>query len=183
MGEEAKKMPLQLRKADGTTYDLAGKFDSVDNEFDAGTGTIRVITEFPNPDGALAAGLSIRLRVPEELESAVIIPAAAIQRDLLGTYVFVLGEGNKAARQNVEVSAFSVDGFARYSIIESGLTAESRVIVSNLQRVRPDAELAPTEIDPPTLQKAEDAAAPAEEEAEPGGASDPDQNNGGGQGA
>ena len=145
---EAKEMKLKLEKADGSDYGMTGKFHSIDNEINIDSGTIEVTSEFPNPDGHLAAGLSVRLQVPTNIESAVIIPAAAIQRDLLGTYVFVKGEDGAAKRQTVVVSRFSKGELA---IIDEGLGAEDRVIVSNLQRVRPGVKVNPTEIAPPTI--------------------------------
>ena len=142
---------------------MTGKFHSIDNEINIDSGTIEVTSEFPNPDGDLAAGLSVRLQVPTEIDSAVIIPAAAIQRDLLGTYVFVQGEDATAKRQTVVISRFSKGELA---IIDEGLGAEDRVIVSNLQRVRPGAKVNPTEISPPTME-GEDSAPAAGESPEP----------------
>ena len=146
--KNARDLKLRLKKADGTIYEHPGQFHSIDNQVDSGTGTIEVTAIFPNPDGAMAAGLSVRLGIPVQNEPAVMIPAAAIQRDLLGTYVFVIGEGAVAERRGVEVSRFDQGDLA---LIDSGLTAEDRVVVSNLQRVREGLEVNPTELEPPSL--------------------------------
>ncbi|MGI9240062.1 MAG: efflux RND transporter periplasmic adaptor subunit [Verrucomicrobiales bacterium] len=177
--KDAKGKELKLLKADGSPYALSGSFHSIDNELNSETGTIEVTSEFANPDGELAAGLSVRLRVPEKLESAVLIPAAAVQRDLLGTYVFVLGEDQTAKRQTVVVSRFSRGEFA---LIDDGLGAEDRVLVSNLQRIRAGAKINPTEIDPPVLEETDEAPTPPapEEVPESSSASVPDQNTRGG---
>ena len=165
---------LKLLKPDGSPYVPRGKFHSLDNEINSQTGTIKLTTEFRNPDGALAAGLSVRLRIPELIESAVVIPAAAIQRDLLGSYVFVVGEDNTAKRQTVIVSRFSEGEFA---LIDEGLGAEDLVLVSNLQRIRPGAKLNPTEIGPPVLEEATgEESTPKEKQPEPSSASAPGQN-------
>ncbi len=145
---EPEEKRLRLVTTDGRRHSEKGSFHSISNEIDADTGTIQVITQFENPKRTLAAGLSVKVERPLEKTDAVLIPRAVIQGDIGGSYVLVLGEGNVATRRGVEISEFTLGDLA---IIASGLSAEDRVIVNNLQRVRDGVVVNPQEIAIPTL--------------------------------
>jgi RND family efflux transporter MFP subunit len=145
--EPAEKL-LRLVTTDGRRHLHKGSFHSIANEIDSDTGTIQVITLFPNPDRRLAAGLSVKVERPLEKPDAVLIPRAVIQGDIGGSYVLVLRDGNVATRRPVEISEFTLGDLA---IISSGLGAADLVIVNNLQRVRDGVAVNPREIARPTL--------------------------------
>lgn len=139
-----KEVQMRLTLSDGRVYAETGNMDFIDNQVDPTTGTIKARAKFPNTKGDLASGLFVRLGIPEVIENAITIPAAALQRDLGGDFVVVLGEGNVAQRRPVQTTSFQVDGKA---VIASGLTADDRVVVSNLQRARPGITVNP--VSPP----------------------------------
>ncbi len=133
-------LELLLTLSDGKQYPHKGKFNFLDNTVNTETGTIRVRAEFENKDGALAAGLFVRVGVPRTLEKAVLVPKIAIQRDLGGSYVLMTGEANKVVRRNVKPTEYS-EGDLKIlepfdEAAQSGLKPDDQVIVSNLQRVR-----------------------------------------------
>lgn len=141
---------LELELSDGSIFEEKGKFNFVDNTIDEASGTIRIRAEFENEREILADGLFARIRIPRKMENAVIVPMAAIQRDLDGTYVLVVGDDNIVQRRLVETTEFVVDGGSR--ILQPydedtghGLRAEDRIVVSNLQRARPGIEVAPVD--------------------------------------
>ena len=104
---------LELQLSDGSIFEEKGKFNFVDNTIDEASGTIRVRAEFENKRDILADGLFARIRIPQKLTDAVIVPMAAIQRDLDGTYVLVVGDDNMVQRRLVETTEFVVDGGSR----------------------------------------------------------------------
>ncbi len=159
--DDFKGVKVRLTLSDGRIYEQSGQMDFIDNEVDPATGTIKARAVFPNPDASLASGLFVRVGLPETIENAITVPAAAVQRDLGGDFVVVVGEGNIAQRRPVKPTRFQVEGKA---VIASGLTAEDRVVVSNLQRARPGVEVNPVA---PGAQKPAGAEAekPAPEEA------------------
>ncbi|MCB1061434.1 MAG: efflux RND transporter periplasmic adaptor subunit [Verrucomicrobiae bacterium] len=144
-----KEIKMRLTLSDGRVYEKTGNMNFIDNQIDPATGTIKARAEFPNPEGALASGLFVRIGMPETIENAITIPAAALQRDLGGDFVVVVGEGDVAQRRPVKPTRFQVDGNA---VIASGLTAEDRVIVSNLQRARPGLPVQPVASQPGEAQ-------------------------------
>lgn len=162
------KRALRLMLADGSEYPLPGSFDFIDNAANPETGTFKVRAVFENPEGSLADGLFVRIGIPETLPNeaipdAVLVPRAALQRDLQGTFALVVGEGDVVERRIVVPSSFTV---GPYRIVAEGLTADDRVIVSNLQRAREGIEVIPTEVEPEPVPEAGSgsAGAPAGEE-------------------
>lgn len=163
---DAKKKALELVLSDGSVHDETGRFDFVDNTIDPESGTIRAKAEFANAKGRLADGLFGKIRMPEMIEGAVKIPANVIQRDLGGSFVLLIGEGNKVVRRSVVPSRFALGST---KIIESfdeatgtGIKPDEMVIVSNLQRAREGLVVKP--IDPSASAPPEK---PVESEPEP----------------
>jgi RND family efflux transporter MFP subunit len=136
--ERPEAPPVRLTLSDGSAYPLEGAIDFIDNAVDPATGTIRARAVFENPEGVLAAGLFVRIGLPvarlsAEDSPAIRVPAEAVQRDLGGSFVLVVGEGGVVERRPVVATAFREGADA---ILDSGLTAEDRVVVSHLQKVR-----------------------------------------------
>jgi len=129
--EDLQRVVIQL--ANGDTYAHPGTIDYLDNTIDPRTGVLRVRAVIPNPDGALAPGLFVRVRAPWELKAAVLVPEVALQRDLAGYFVMTVDEENVVARVNVVPG----DRIKRTRVIREGLTGEERIIVNGLQRARP----------------------------------------------
>lgn len=169
-GGEGKQLNLQLVLANGKVVDELGRFDFVDNTINPDSGTVKTRAIFKNEGGYLAAGLFARIRVPEEVESSVQVPAFAIQRDLGGSFILVVGPDNIVERRVVVPTQLSVDAL---KIIEpfnettgTGVKAEELIVVSNLQRAREGLEVVPVASEPGAPKRAPDASK-EESEAQP----------------
>ncbi len=150
--ESSATPPVRLTLTDGSVYPLEGVIDFIDNAVDPDTGTIRARAVFENPEGALAAGLFVRVGLPvarlsAEDSPAIRVPADVVQRDLGGSFVLVVGDDGVVERRPVVTTAFREGADA---ILDSGLTAADRVVVSHLQKVRAGAKVVPKPRDPPT---------------------------------
>jgi len=155
-GTRTEALPeVRLELANGELHPHPGTIDFVDSRVDPATRTATVRALFPNPDGTIASGLFARVGVPrvfpsEEFPNATRIPAAAVQRDLAGEFVWVVDETDTVRRRGVEgdatLSAPAEDPNAvpqRERLILRGLSPEDRVIVAGLQRAREGATVAP----------------------------------------
>lgn len=137
---------VSITLADGEPYEHPAQIDIADNRVDSETGTLRVRAVVPNPDGTLADGLFVKVRVPRELtpKEAILVPTVAIQKDLAGDYVFKVDTDNKVVRVNVSTG----DSVDRLKIITEGLKGDEHIIVKGLQRVREGAPVKPNMISP-----------------------------------
>ncbi len=140
---------VRLTLSDGSVYPIKGSLDFLDNAVDPETGTIRLRAKFDNPDGALVSGLFVRVGIPvsqagEDGAGAIRVPAEIVQRDLAGTYVLVVGDEDKVERRPVVSTGFREGA---QMVLSSGLGAEDRVIVSNLQKARPGVVVVPKPVE------------------------------------
>ena len=132
---------VRIRLADGSIYKEKGKIDFIDNTVDAKTDGQIVRATFPNTDGVLTDGQTLRVIIEgETVPTAVAVPQAAIAQDQTGAYLFVVNDKNVVEQKRVRTGV-SRDGMVA---ITSGLQAGERVIVQGQQRVRPGMTVNPT---------------------------------------
>ncbi|HET6349441.1 MAG TPA: efflux RND transporter periplasmic adaptor subunit [Candidatus Krumholzibacteria bacterium] len=141
---EAQQQPRELEMifADGSVYPYKGRFVYAQRQVDAATGTLQLEASFPNPERTVRPGQFAKIRtIAEERKNAVVIPSRAII-DLQGQkMVYCVGDSNKVAMRRVVVGPQA----GNQTVINQGVAAGDRVIVEGMQKVRPDAVVAPTE--------------------------------------
>ena len=81
-----------------------GTLQTVDNQIDTTTGTIKLRAQFDNTDEKLFPNqfVNMRLRV-KTLQNATVIPAAAVQRASFGTFVYVVKPDNTVTIRRIEL--------------------------------------------------------------------------------
>lgn len=146
---------LELLLPDGTPYAGAGALDFSDQSVDAATGAVSLRGTVPNPDHRLLPGQFVNVRLTlGELKRAWLVSQRAVQRDVGGPYVMVVGEDGNVVQKRIQSERLSGDNW----IVTDGLADGDRVIVSGLQKVKPGAPAKATPWQPP----AANGAAPAQ---------------------
>lgn len=136
--EEVYPLTLLL---DETGLEVGGRFDSLENTVDTGTGTIRVRGIFPNSDARIFPGFFVRVRIPGELyENALLVEETALGTDLGGRYLMIVGDGDIVERRYIEPGQLQDDNTR---LIISGLEPGERYISRGLQRARPGMPVTP----------------------------------------
>jgi len=127
-------VPVELGLANETGYSRKGTIASVDNRLDTSSGTIRVRARFDNPDGTLVPGLYARVKVGGgQPHPALLIDEAAIGTDQDKKYVLVVDKKGAVAYREIKLGALH----GNLRVIASGLSADERIVVNGVQRVRP----------------------------------------------
>jgi multidrug efflux system membrane fusion protein len=141
--ERLATIPVQMGTAATSNLPFEGKLQLVDNQVDAKSGTIRVRAVFDNKDGALIPGQFARLRMGQaKAASVLLINERAVGTDQNKRFVMVVDAESKAVWREVKLGA-SVNGLR---IVTDGLKPGERIVVNGLQRVRPNAAVAPKEV-------------------------------------
>jgi multidrug efflux system membrane fusion protein len=136
-------IPVAIGLANQDGYPRQGHLESLDNQLDITSGTIRVRAIFDDPAGELTPGLYAKVRTGGSApETAILVDDRAVGTDQDKKYVMVVDAGNKAIYRTVTLGPV-VNGLR---IIRSGLHEGERIVVNGLQRVRPNAIVAPTEV-------------------------------------
>jgi membrane fusion protein, multidrug efflux system len=136
----SRKLPIYAGLADEKGYPHEGHFDFAETTVDSSTGTIQVRGLFPNPDGLLMAGMFVRVRIPVEKRTVLVVPDVAIQFDQGGRYVLTVDDKNIVAQKRIKLGE-QVNGSR---VIEEGLTSKDRVMVTGVLRARPGSAVKPT---------------------------------------
>ncbi|HLJ92995.1 MAG TPA: efflux RND transporter periplasmic adaptor subunit [Gemmataceae bacterium] len=139
-------LPVLLGLADEEGFPRKGTINFADNRLDPDTGTWRLRALCANSDFALSPGMFVRMRAPVgEQYRATLISEQALGTDQGQKFVYVVNEKNKVEYRRVKVGA--LHGGLR--VIIENLSATEKVVVSGLQRVRPDLEVRPKVVEMP----------------------------------
>lgn len=134
--------PAFVGLSDEAGFPHEAKIDFVDNRLDAATGTIRFRAVLPNKDHRLTPGLYARVRLNETAAvHAALVDDKAVLTDQDRKYVYVVGKGDTVERRDVKIGRV-IDGLR---VINDGVHAGDRVIVSGVQKVFPGAHVQVTE--------------------------------------
>ncbi|CAD5106128.1 Multidrug resistance protein MdtE [Pseudomonas carbonaria] len=136
------EVPVQVALADESDFPHAGVVDFLDNQVDRSTGTIRARAVLDNKDRLFTPGLYARVRLLGSGQfQAALVDDKAVLTDQDRKYVYVVDAEGKAQRRDVQVGRMA-DGLR---VVEKGLAAGDRVIVSGVQRVfMPGMPVTPT---------------------------------------
>jgi RND family efflux transporter MFP subunit len=135
----AEKWPVLMGLPNEEGYPHEGQLDYAAISLATTTGTLLMRGSFPNPDGAVLAGLYARVRVPLEPREALLIPQMALDNDQQGSYVLVVNEKNTVERRNIRTGPV----VGNLEVIEQGLAGKEWVVVTGLQKAMPGRQVTP----------------------------------------
>jgi len=103
-------------------------------------GTFRVQATAENEEELLDSGMYVKVNVQVALpQKRVMVKQAAILREQLGDFVYVVDSNNRIERRKIEVGMKNGD----YRVVISGLEAGESVVVDGLQKAAPGEEVKP----------------------------------------
>jgi len=139
--EKFTKLPgVSLILADNSVYDQAGRIETASGLIDQQTGAVNVRASFPNPEGLLRSGGSGLVRIPQYIDSVIIIPQKT-SYELQGKhFVYVVGAGNKVHNTEIEIL---VGNLKDSYVVISGLNAGDQIVLEGIAALRNDAEIKP----------------------------------------
>jgi RND family efflux transporter MFP subunit len=126
-------LPVTVALATETDYPHQGKLDYVAPMVNPATGTLAARAVLANSDHALLPGYFVRLRIPSQTASALLVPDAALGSDQSGRYVLVVNGDSTVEQRQVEVG----QQVGSQRVITKGLAATDRVIVGGIMRAVP----------------------------------------------
>src|SRR5690606_30748456 len=122
---------VQVTLPDGTVYDHPGQLDFSGDIVDPDTGSVSLRAQLPNPDKKLLPGTFVSFAITlGQVPEAFLVPQAAVQRDVQGAYVLVVGQDGKVARKDIDADVAQGNNW----VVTRGLEGGEQVIVSGVQR-------------------------------------------------
>jgi membrane fusion protein (multidrug efflux system) len=149
--EKLKDMPMvELVIADNSIYPQKGKMTIVDGQFDKTTGAISVRAVFPNSNGALRTGNTGRVRMPQLMSNAVIIPQESTFEIQDKTYVYIVGKDQKVTSKPIKISGKTEN----YYFISEGLQPGEKIVYVGLGSLKDGVSIKAKPISSDSLLKA-----------------------------
>jgi multidrug efflux system membrane fusion protein len=145
-------------------FQRQGVINFVNNQVNAGTGSITTRGVVPNPKPEnglrlLSPGMFVRVRLPiGKPHDALLVIDRAIGSDQGMKYLYVLDSKNTVQQRRVETGALQPDGLR---VIDNGLKPDEWVVIGGIQQVRPRMQITPDREPMPTLGAVSEAASPA----------------------
>ena len=147
---------IKLKLPDGRIYAPDGHIDYIGPSVSASTDTVTLRGRITNPlrKGAMAGSAGDRELVDGEFVTvllqgvepikALTIPQAAILADQQGSYVYVVGEGNKAEIRRITLG----QPHGSSATVTAGLKDGETIVSDGLQRVRANQPVSPAPAQP-----------------------------------
>ncbi|WP_026235891.1 efflux RND transporter periplasmic adaptor subunit [Echinicola pacifica] len=140
-GEEEIERELTLILSDGQKYPYKGKLETMEADFERGTGSIAFRVRFPNPDGLIKHGASGKIETISEMDSVFLIPQKSCFEIQDYTYVYVMDKDNK-----VQVRSFRpIKRFGLFYVAE-GFKEGDSIIYDGIQQVKDGSTINPVAV-------------------------------------
>ena len=133
-----KRLAVDAYDQSDTQKLASGFLLTADNQIDTTTGTGKLKAVFDNKDQALFPNQFVNIHlVMEERPNALVVPSAAIQSGLQGSFVWVIDTdaAKKSTARMQPVKIALAEG--QVTILDSGLEAGQQVVVDGADRLRP----------------------------------------------
>jgi len=130
MAEKLNQMPpVTLVLADGTVYPEKGKLKTASGGIDKSTGTATFKAEFSNKLGVIQNGASATIRIPVNLNNALLIPQTAVYQLQDKTFVYKVVGGNRVMSNAVTTSPTDDGDFV---VVTSGIKTGDKLLLNGL---------------------------------------------------
>jgi membrane fusion protein, multidrug efflux system len=128
-----------------TAYDRAntvslesGYLETVDNQIDTTTGTVKLRASFDNKESMLFPNQFVNTKLlVDVIKDAVIVPTPAVLNGSSGAFVYVVKPDNTVTVRNVKIGP--VDG--ERTSIKTGLQVGERVVIDGSDRLKEGAKI------------------------------------------
>ncbi|PUA47486.1 multidrug transporter subunit MdtA [Pseudomonas protegens] len=132
------KLPVEAWDRGDVKLQASGVLQSLDNQIDTTTGTLKFKARFDNRDQGLFPNQFVNVRLlADTLKNVVLAPSAAIQFGTNGTFVYALDGDNKVKIRQLQVG----DSNGESTVIKDGLKAGDRVVMEGTDRLKDGSEV------------------------------------------
>lgn len=135
----AEHRTVDLMLADGSFFSQKGKIETMEGEFDEGTGSIAFRARFANPTKLLKHGSTGTVRLSNTIDDALLVPQKAVFEIQDKSFVYVVGKDNQVKMQ----SFVPRTRYSHYYIVQSGLAPGDKIVYEGVQTLKDGAKIAP----------------------------------------
>lgn len=119
---------VELILADNTPYDIKGRVEITESEFDATSGSIAFRARFSNPKGLLKNGSNGKIRIKEFVRNVVIIPQRSTFEIQDKLFVFRVNKKGELIQHEIEIA----ERLPHAYLIKKGLIPGDKIILEGV---------------------------------------------------
>ncbi len=135
---QGRSLPVQAWDRSESQQLATGVLQTVDNQIDTTTGTIRLRAVFPNHDDRLFPNQFVNVILNlSTVRDATVVPSAAIQRASFGTFVYAIKDDGTATIRRVALGPAEGDRVA----ITEGVEPGDRIVLEGVDALREGIEV------------------------------------------
>jgi membrane fusion protein (multidrug efflux system) len=131
--------PVTLVLANGFVLPGKGKVETASGLINTQTGAVNMRATFPNADGLVHSGSSALVRIPEQINDAILVPQKASYQIQGKLFVYVVDSSRKV--NSVEVTAANTASDAY--VITAGLKKGDMVVTDGISSLREGLQIKP----------------------------------------
>lgn len=141
VNEKFKHMPqVSLLMQGGEMYSIKGKIETLSGVLNASTGAANFKAVFPNPEARLWSGASATIRIPTQLNHAIMVPKSATF-ELQGKYfVFKVDQKNIVHHTAIDILEAVTD---KDYVVTKGLAAGDQIVTGGLGNLKDSMKIKP----------------------------------------
>jgi multidrug efflux system membrane fusion protein len=131
-------LPISAYDRAGTTELATGALETIDNQMDLSTASVKLRAIFDNSQGVLFPNQFVNIRTQiDSLHDVTLVPAIAVQQGATGDFVYIVRGDSTVATQTVRLGP--TDGQRR--VIVSGLETGDKVVVDGVDSLHEGAKV------------------------------------------
>ena len=132
------KLPAEAWDRGDTKIQATGVLQSLDNQIDVTTGTLKFKARYDNRDQALFPNQFVNVHLlADTLKDVILAPSAAIQFGTNGTFVYALDGDKKVTIRALKIG----DSDGENTVVTEGLAAGDRVVLEGTDRLKEGSEV------------------------------------------
>ena len=139
LAEKIKKMPaVSLLLSDGTAYGEKGRIETVNGLINTETGSVTFRARFPNTKSIIRSGNSTTVRIPNEVNQAIIVPQSATFELQDKLFTVIVGKDGKTKNANITVLENTA---GNYYVVKSGLQSGDQIVLEGVAALKDGTEI------------------------------------------
>ena len=130
--------PVTLILADGSELSRKGKVETASGLINTQTGSVSVRATFPNPGNIIRSGSTGTVRIPQTVDTALLVPQKATYELQGKRFVYVLESTGTVRSTEIQVLE---SGNGQFFVVQKGLQPGDKVVVEGVGSLRDGASI------------------------------------------
>lgn len=137
------KSQVELELADGSIFNAKGKIETMESEFEPGTGALAIRARFSNKDYLLKHGSTGKIKIIQKVKNAMLIPQKSVLEIQDKNYVFTVDKNNMVSMKSFR----PLTRYGNYYLVSSGLEPKETIVYEGVQTLREGSIIKPVPVD------------------------------------